>query len=284
MNSVAGSAAKPANAGGFEHEPLEPASSGAGEVLRQRELLYFLAWRDVKVRYKQAALGVAWALLQPLMTMVTFTFVFGRVAAMPTDGIPYPLFSYSALVLWTYFASTLSQAGNSLVSNSNLITKIYFPRVFLPASSAVGGLLDIAVSSLFLVALMIYYHVGFHWTVLLAPLFVLELVMFVLGVSMVLAALNVRYRDVKYTIPFVTQIWMFLTPIIYPSSYLPEKYRIVMTLNPLTGIIEGFRAAVLGGRGIDWAAAGAAGAVTVAVFAAGLLYFRRTERVFADIV
>src|ERR1700682_5225280 len=195
------------------------------EVWRSREILYFLAWRDVKVRYKQAALGVAWAVLQPLFTMITFTFFFGRLAGIPSDGVPYPLFSYSALLLWTYFSVTLSQVGNSLVVNSSLITKIYFPRVLLPAAAAAGGLLDLLVGSTFLVAMMFYYRVTLHWTILLTPLFVAQTALLVMGVGMLLAALNVRYRDVKYTIPFLTQIGLFVTPIIYPVSFLPHLHQ-----------------------------------------------------------
>src|SRR3984893_506346 len=176
------------------------------EVCRSREILYFLSWRDVKVRYKQASLGIAWAVLQPLFTMITFAFFFGKLAGIPSDGVPYPLFSYSALLLWTYFAVTLSQVGNSLVSNSSLITKIYFPRVLLPAAAAFGGLLDLVVSSVFLIGMLLYYHVTPRWTMLLTPIFVGQTVLLVMGAGMLLAALNVRYRDVKYTIPFLTQI------------------------------------------------------------------------------
>jgi lipopolysaccharide transport system permease protein len=255
----------------------------ASEVWRARETLYFLAWRDVKVRYKQAVLGVAWAVLQPLFTMITFAFFFGKLAGIPSEGIPYPLFSYSALLLWTYFAATLSQVGNSLIANSSLITKIYFPRVLLPASAALAGLLDLAVSSVFLVGMMLYYRVAPHWTVLLAPIFVIETVLLVMGVGMLLAALNVRYRDVKYTIPFVTQIGLFITPIIYPVTFLPHRFQALLALNPMTGVIEGFRACLFGGS-FDWTVVACSWIVTLFLLLAGSLHFKSTERAFADIV
>ena len=254
------------------------------EIWRSREILYFLAWRDVKVRYKQAALGVAWAVLQPLFTMVTFSFFFGRLAGIPSDGVPYPLFSYAALLLWTYFAVTLAQVGNSLINNASLITKIYFPRVLLPAAAAFGGLLDLVVGSVFLIAMMIYYRVTPHWTLLLTPIFVAQTVLLVMGAGMLLAAMNVRYRDVKYTIPFLTQIGLFVTPIIYPVSFLPHRFQGWLALNPMTGVIQGFRACLFGGGTFDWDVMGASWIVTLLLLLIGSLHFRSTERVFADIV
>jgi lipopolysaccharide transport system permease protein len=254
------------------------------EVWRSREILYFLAWRDVKVRYKQAALGVAWAVLQPLFTMITFAFFFGRLAGIPSDGVPYPLFSYSALLLWTYFSVTLSQVGNSLVANSSLITKIYFPRVLLPAAAAVGGLLDLLVGAVFLVGMMLYYRVTPHWTILLTPVFVAQTALLVMGAGMLLAALNVRYRDVKYTIPFLTQIGLFVTPIIYPVGFLPHRYQGWLALNPMAGVIEGFRGCLLGVGSVDWGLVASSWALTLLMLLIGGLHFRSTERVFADIV
>jgi len=253
------------------------------EVWRCREILYFLALRDVKVRYKQAVLGVAWAVLQPLFTMVTFAFIFGRLAGLPSNGVPYPLFSYSGLLLWVYFSVTLGQVGNSLVNNSTLITKIYFPRVLLPAAAAFGGLLDLLVGSLVLVALMIYYHVTPTWTVILTPIFVAQSALLVMGAGMLLAALNVRFRDVKYTIPFLTQLGLFVTPIIYPVAFLPHRVQPWLALNPMAGIVEGFRACLLGGA-IDWPLIGCSWVVTLVLLLLGGLHFRSTERVFADIV
>lgn len=254
------------------------------EMWHQRELLYFLAWRDVKVRYKQAALGMTWAIIQPLFTMITFTFFFGKLAGIPSDGVPYPLFSYSALVLWMYFSVTLSQAGNSLISNSNLITKVYFPRVFLPAASALAGILDCAIGFLFLIVMMVYYGIVPTWHILLAPVFVFQLVVLTFGISMCLAAMNVQYRDVKYTIPFITQLWLFVTPIIYPVTFVPEQYRWLLAFNPIAGIIEGFRASVLGIGQIHWDLVEMSWLITVLILVVGAAYFRSTERRFADIV
>src|SRR5579864_2335856 len=254
------------------------------EIWRSREILYFLAWRDVKVRYKQAVLGVAWAVLQPLFTMIIFTFFFGRLAAIPSDGVPYPLFSYSALLLCTYFSITLSLVGNSLISNASLITKIYFPRVLLPGAAALGGLLDLLVSSVFLVAMMVYYRAAVRWTILLTPLFIAETVLLVLGAGMLLAALNVRYRDVKYTIPFLTQIGLFVTPVIYPVNFLPHRYQWLLALNPMAGVIEGFRGCLLGIGSINWELVASSWVVTLLLLVVGGLHFRSTERVFADIV
>lgn len=259
-------------------------SESLSELWRFRELLYFLAWRDVKVRYKQAALGVAWAVIQPLFTMIIFTLFFGRLAGMSSEGIPYPLFSYCALLPWTYFSTTLSQAGNSLIGNSNLITKVYFPRALLPAASALGGFPDFLVGSGFLVAMMIYYRVKPGWSLLLAPLFIFGMMVLVFGVSMLLAAMNVRYRDVKYAIPFLIQMWLFITPIIYPVTFIPRKYQQVLALNPMAGIVEGFRACLFPSRPMDLMLVGTSALVTLLVLIVGAVYFRRTERTFADII
>jgi lipopolysaccharide transport system permease protein len=270
---------------GCDHENQVYGVMGAwlSEIWHSREILYYLAWRDVKVRYKQAVLGAAWAVLQPLFTMITFTFFFGRLAGIPSDGVPYPLFSYAGLLLWTYFAVTLATTGNSLVANASLVTKIYFPRVLLPAAAAAAGLLDLAVGSIFLVALLLYYHVGPHWTMLLTPIFVGQTVLLVTGVGMLLAALNVRFRDIKYTIPFLTQIGLFVTPIIYPVTFLPDKYQPWLALNPMTGVVQGFRACLFG-QAIDWRVQACSWIVTLGLLLLGSLYFRSTERVFADIV
>jgi lipopolysaccharide transport system permease protein len=254
------------------------------ELWRFRELLYFLAWRDVKVRYKQAAFGALWAIIQPLFTMLIFTFFFGRMAKMPSDGIPYPLFCYSALVPWIYFSGTLGQAGNSLVSNSSLITKIYFPRVLLPAASALGGLLDFAVGSSFLIAMMIYYKITPSWTLIFWPLAVLGMVLVSMGVSMLFAAANVKYRDVKHVIPFLVQLGLFVTPVIYPTDFLPAKLRPLLALNPLSGVMEAFRASLFPHRAPDFALLGSSMAIALALFVAGALYFHRAERTFADII
>jgi lipopolysaccharide transport system permease protein len=259
-------------------------SEWLAELWRYRELLYFFAWRDVKVRYKQAALGAAWAILQPLLTMVIFTLFFGRLAGIPSDGIPYPLFSYGALVLWTYFSGAIGQAAQSLVSNSNLLTKVYFPRVTLPASSAVSGLLDFCVGLIFLIVLMAYYRVQPGWSLLWAPVFLAALVLLTVGTSLLLAALNVRYRDIKYAIPFLVQLWLFVTPVIYPAKLIPRRFQALVALNPLSGIVEGFRSCLFPGRQFDVTLTTVSLVMTAIVFLAGAFYFRRTERAFADII
>jgi lipopolysaccharide transport system permease protein len=254
------------------------------ELIRYRELLYFFAWRDVKVRYKQAALGAAWAIIQPFTTMFVFTIFFGRLAGVPSDGVPYSIFSFCGLVAWMYFSSVLSQAGNSLISNSNLVTKVYFPRILLPASTAVGGLLDLLIASSMLVAMMIYYKVPATWGLLAAPLFIGLMVLLVLGLGMFLAAMNVRYRDIKYVIPFALQLGLFVTPIIYPITFVPESFRYLLALNPMAGIVGGLRASVLGTAMPSAYVIGMSCGISLLVFVVGLVYFRRVEREFADVV
>jgi lipopolysaccharide transport system permease protein len=260
-------------------------SSGwLAELWRYRELLYFLAWRDVKVRYKQALFGAAWAVAQPLFTMAIFTLFFGRLAGVPSGNMPYPLFSFCGLVAWMYFSSTLTQAGNSLVSNSSLLTKVYFPRALLPAATALGGILDLLVCLACLGAMMIYYKVHPTWALLLVPWVLLLMIVLVVGMSMLLAALNVRFRDVKYVVPFMVQLWLFVTPIIYPISFLPQKYQQLVALNPMTGIVEALRACIVWDPGFDWSLIGTSGVITLLVFVAGVAYFRKAEREFADVV
>jgi lipopolysaccharide transport system permease protein len=278
-----------------EHEPLPPIPQpreeiGAAraewmsELWHFRELLYFLAWRDVKVRYKQAAFGAAWAIIQPLFTMLIFTFFFGRMANIPTSGIPYPLFFYATLVPWMYFAGTLGQAGNSLVTNAPLITKIYFPRVLLPASSVLSGLLDFCVGSSFLAVMMVYYRVRPTWTLLLWPLVVLLLLLVTLGISMWFAALNVRYRDVKHVIPFIIQLGLWVSPVLYPVSYLSPRWRPILALNPLSAVLEGFRACIFPHRQVDWNLMATSLGTALLFFLIGALYFRKAEQSFADII
>ena len=264
--------------------------AGDGEVgvLRElwsyRELFYFLAWRDVKVRYKQTILGVLWALLHPLFTMLIFTVVFGRLAKVPTDDVPRPIFYFSALLPWTYFSSTITNAGLSLTSNAGLLTKIYFPRVILPAAPVLSGFLDFLIGSLLLVGFIGYYRIPLGVHLLLWPLLVLHLIALALGVGMFLAALNVKYRDIKYAIPFGIQLWLFVTPIIYPTSVIPGRFQWLLSLNPLTGLIEGFRAALVPSRPVPWSALGTSLAVTAVIFVVSVFYFRQTEKAFADIV
>jgi lipopolysaccharide transport system permease protein len=259
-------------------------SESASELWHFRELLYFLAWRDVKVRYKQAAFGAAWAIIQPLFTMLIFTFFFGRMASIPTGGIPYPLFFYTTLVAWTYFAGTLGQAGNSLVSNASLITKIYFPRILLPASSALSGLLDFGVGSSFLIVMMLYYRIKPTWTLLFWPLAVLDMLIVTLGISMLLAALNVRYRDIKHVIPFMIQLGLWVSPVLYPASYLSPRWRPMLALNPLSAVMEGFRACLFPNSQVDWNLMATSLGVSLAIVIVGALYFRKAEQTFADII
>jgi len=276
-----------------KHIPLVPqqgedVSAGrwewTSELWHFRELLYFLAWRDVKVRYKQAAFGAAWAIIQPLFTMLIFTFFFGRMANIPNGGIPYPLFFYTTLVAWTYFAGTLGQAGNSLVSNSSLITKIYFPRILLPASSALSGLLDFGVGSSFLVVMMLYYRITLSWKILFWPLVVLDMLVVTLGISMWLAALNVRYRDVKHVIPFMIQLGLWVSPVLYPASYLSPRWRPLLAFNPLTAVMEGFRVCLFPDRQVNWGTMATSFGTSLISFVIGALYFRKAEKTFADII
>ncbi len=248
-----------------------------------RELLYFLTWRDVKVRYKQTELGIAWAIIQPLLTMIIFTLFFGRLAGVPSDNIPYPVFAYAGLLAWTFFANAITNSGNSLVGNANLITKVYFPRMLIPGAAVAAGLVDFAIAFLILVALMVYYSIGVTWSILMFPLLVVLTTLLALGTGMWLSALNVKYRDVRFALPFLVQLWMFLSPVIYPASFLPAQYRWLLWLNPMAGIIEGYRSALFG-RPFDWIALGVSAAITMFLLVYSSYSFRRMEKNFADIV
>lgn len=254
------------------------------DVWAYRELLFFLVWRDVKVRYKQTALGAAWAILQPLMTMVVFSVFFGRLANMPSDGIPYPVFAFTALLPWQLFAYALSESGNSLVSSQNLITKVYFPRLVIPIAAVLGGLVDFGIAFVVLLGLLWYYGVVPTAAVGLLPLFVLLAVFTALAAGLWLSALNVMYRDVRYTIPFLTQLWMFATPVAYPSSLVPERWRALYGLNPMAGVVEAFRWALLGKAQPPGALLIVSVVVVIALLVGGLVYFRRMETTFADVV
>lgn len=248
-----------------------------------RELLYFLTWRDVKVRYKQTELGVAWAIIQPLFTMLVFTLFFGRLAGVPSDNVPYPVFAYAGLLAWTFFANAITNSGNSLVGSANLITKVYFPRMLIPAAAVAAGLVDFAFAFVILVLLMIYYGVGITWTIVMFPLLMLLTTLLALGMGLWLSALNVKYRDVRFALPFLVQLWMFVSPVIYPTSFLPAKFRWVIVLNPMTGIIEGYRSALFG-RPFNWIALGSSAAITLGLLFYASSSFRRMEKTFADIV
>jgi len=267
---------------------IEPArgrlSLRLGELWEYRELLHFLTWRDIQVRYKQTLLGAAWAILQPLMTMVVFSLFFGKLAKMPSDGLPYPLFSLAALVPWTFFAYALNQSANSLVQSANLIKKVYFPRLAVPIASVLSGVVDFAVALALLLAMMPCYGVNPTWKIVwLAPLFLLALITS-LGVGVWLAALNVQYRDVRYVVPFLTQFWLFATPIAYPSSLLPEPWRTVYGINPMVGVVEGFRWALLGAATAPGPMVAVSALAALAVLASGVAYFRAMEKTFADTV
>lgn len=257
---------------------------GLRDVWRYRELLYFLTWRDVKVRYKQTALGAAWAILQPLLSMLIFTLFFGRLAGISSEGLPYPLFAYAGLLLWTFFANAVSNSGNSLVGSANLITKIYFPRMIIPGAAVGAGLVDFAIAFLVLIGLMIYYGIGFSWAILMMPVVLGLATLLALGLGMWLSALNVKYRDIRYAIPFMIQLWMFVSAVFYPLGIVPERWRWVLLMNPLTGIVENFRISLFAHKSFDWTALGVSAAVTLFVLVYSLYAFRRMERTFADIV
>ena len=255
------------------------------ELWAFRDLLYFLSWRDLKVKYKQTTLGVAWAILQPFLAMVVFSVLFGKLAKVPSDGIPYPIFVYAGLLPWNFFSSSLSSSGNSLVGSSNLITKVYFPRLIIPASASLTCLVDFLIASSILIGMMFLYHFTPNiYGIILLPALVALILMVSVGCGLWLSALNVEYRDFQYVIPFLVQIWMFVTPVIYPVSMLPEKYRWVLSLNPMGGIIEGFRAAVLGHQAISWTPLVISAGAGIFIFLTGLLYFRKMERSFADVI
>ena len=267
---------------------IEPPKSWVSLQLRDlwqfRELLYFLTWRDVKVRYKQTLLGAAWAILQPLLTMLIFTLLFGRLAGIKSGGIPYPLFAYGGLLIWIFFANSITNSGNSLVGSAHLITKIYFPRMIIPAAAVGAGLVDLVLAFVVQIAMMVYYHVRVTWAIGMIPVLVLLVTLLALGVGMWLSAMNVKYRDIRYAIPFLVQLWMFASPVIYPLSMLPAKWQWLLTLNPLTGIIQNFRIALFGNQAFEWKSLGVSALITVVVLIYSALTFRRMERHFADIV
>ncbi|MCA1628895.1 MAG: ABC transporter permease [Acidobacteria bacterium] len=254
-----------------------------GDLWAYRELLYFLTWRDVKVRYKQTLMGAAWVVIQPLMLMLIVTLVFNRFARLGAGALPYPLFAYSGLLLWTFFSTAVSSSTHSLTSNSNLITKVYFPRLFVPAAAVAAGLVDLSIASVILAALMIYYGVALTISLALAPLFVALLTLFALGVGTLVSALTVKYRDLRHALPFLLQFWMFASPVIYPTTIVPGRWRWLLVVNPLTGVIEGFRAS-LTGEAVDRRAVAVSAITAVIVCALALYVFRRTEDTFADVI
>lgn len=266
---------------------IEPRKSRVALNLRDlwqyRDLLYILTMRDIKVRYKQTALGAAWAIIQPLFTMLIFTLFFGKLAGMPSDNIPYPLFAYAGLLPWTFFANAVTNSGNSLVGNSNLITKVYFPRMIIPMSAVASGLLDFLIAFGLLVVLMFYYGVALSINILMLPVLVILTSLLAIGIGMWMSALNVKYRDIRYALPFLIQLGMFASPIIYPASLVPEKWRWLLALNPLTGQIEAYRAAFFG-KPFDSLALGFSAILTFVVLIYAALMFKKMEKGFADII
>jgi len=266
---------------------IESGRRWAGLDLRDlwahRDLFYFLVWRDVKVRYKQTALGVAWAVLQPVLTMVVFTAIFGRLAGVPSDGEPYPIFVYAGLLPWNFFNQAVTSSSNSLVGNATLITKVYFPRLVIPGAAVGAGLVDFAIAAVILFVMAFHYGAVFGAGVLMLIPLALMTTLFAAGAGMWMSALNVKYRDVRYALPFVLQIWMYMTPIIYPVTFIPARWRWVIALNPLSGIIQGFRSAIFG-RPFDWSGIALSAAVTLTVLIYAAYAFRRMEKEFADII
>ena len=270
------------------HTRIEPSkgwiSLGLKDLWQYRELLFFLTWRDIKVRYKQTALGAAWAVIQPLFTMLVFTLFFGRLAKVPSDGIPYPLFSYTALLPWQLFAYALTESSNSVVANERLITKVYFPRLVVPLASILAGLVDFVIAFTLVVGMMVWYGVRPTWAVLTLPCFVILAMATALGVGLWLSALNVKYRDVRYTLNFIVQFWLFASPVAYSSTLVPARWRPFYGLNPMAGVIEGFRWALLGKAQAPGAMLWVSVVVVALVLVGGLYYYRRMEKTFADVV
>ncbi len=254
------------------------------EMWRYRELLFFLAWRDVKIRYKQTVFGVGWAVIQPVMTMVVFSLFFGKLASIPSDGVPYPVFSLAALVPWTFFASGITQSANSLVGSQHLIKKVYFPRLIIPLSNIFTGLVDFGIAFLVLIGMCLAFHIEPTRDLLWLPLFLVLALVTALGTGLWLSALNVQFRDVRYTLPFLTQLWLFATPIAYPSSLVPEKWQVVYALNPMVGVVEGFRWALLGTETAPGPMVLVSSIVALTLLATGIAFFRRMEKTFADVL
>lgn len=254
-----------------------------GDLWEYRELLYFLVWRDIKIRYKQTVLGAAWAIIQPLATMVVFTVIFGRLAKIPSEGIPYPIFSYCALLPWNYFAIALDRSSNSLVNNAQLLSKVYFPRLVIPLAGVSAGVVDFGIAFLVLIGIMLFYGIAPTVTALALPAFLLLAMATALGVSLWLSALNVQYRDIRYVIPFLIQFWMYATPVVYSSSLIPERWRVLYGLNPMAGVVEGFRWALVGANAPGPMLAMSM-AMVLLILISGAFYFRHMEKTFADVV
>lgn len=254
------------------------------QVWRYREMLYFLVWRDVILRFKQTVVGAAWVILQPIITMLIFTLIFSRVAKIPSDGIPYPVFAFTALLPWTYFSQALARSSGSVVNNSNLVTKIYFPRLLIPLAASIAPAVDLVFSFLVLLALLAWFRIALTWTILAIPLYLGLAVMTALSIGLWFSALNVRYRDVGNIIPFLIQVWMYASPVVYPVRMVPEKWRVLYSLNPMVGVIEGFRWAVFGKQSPDFMMTAMSATVVLVLMFGGIVYFKRVERTFADVI
>ncbi len=275
----------------IQHLVIEPRASWVAidlrDIWRYRELFYFLTWRDVKVRYKQTALGAAWAIIQPLFNMLLFTLLFGKLARLPSDNIPYPLFAFAGLLPWTFFSNAVNSSGNSIVGSSHLITKVYFPRLIIPAASVLACVVDFVFAFAVMIVLLVWYRIPVTINILMLPFLLLLTSTLAFGVGTWLSAWNVRFRDIRYVLPYLIQFWMFATPIIYPASLLPEHFRIYFALNPMTGIVEAYRVALLSGANgakFNWVSLGFATIITLAVLVYAAYDFRRMEKTFADIV
>ncbi len=266
-------------------EPGKGAKQYWRDLWQYRELFYFLAWRDILVRYKQTVIGIAWSVIRPLLTMVVFTFVFGKLAKLPSGGVPYPILVYSAMLPWQFFANSLSESSNSLISNANMLSKIYFPRLIIPTSAVVVSLADFLISFIILAALMVWYKFIPGWRILSLPFFLFLALIAAMGFGLWLASLNVKYRDFRYIVPFIVQFGLYISPVGFSSSIVPEKWRLLYSLNPMVGVIDGFRWAILGkGAQIYWPGFCLSLALTLGVFIWGVWYFRKTERTFADVI
>jgi lipopolysaccharide transport system permease protein len=267
---------------------VEPTRGWLGINLRElwdyRDLLFFLSWRDISVRYKQTALGAVWVILQPFLTMVVFTFIFGKLANISSEGAPYPIFCFAALLPWQYFSTTLNSSANSLVNNANLLSKVYFPRLLIPLSTLFPTLVDFAISFLVLLGLLFHYRFALTWNALWLPAFLILLMTTVFGIGLWFAALNIHYRDIRYIVPFIMQFGMFVSPVVYPSSVVPQRWQAVYAVNPMVGVIEGFRWALLGKEVLPGKMIAISTAVAMLVLLGGIFYFRRAEKNFADIV
>ncbi len=266
-------------------EPGKKAKQYWRDLWNYRELFYFLAWRDILVRYKQTVIGIAWSVIRPLLTMMVFTVVFGKLAKLPSEGVPYPILVFAAMLPWQFFANSLSESSNSLINNANMLSKVYFPRLIVPTSSVIVSLVDFMISFVILAALMVWYHFIPDWRMLTLPLFLLLALLAAFGFGLWMAALNVKYRDFRYIVPFIVQFGLYISPVGFSSSVVPEKWRLLYSINPMVGVIDGFRWAILGGETqIFWPGFAISVTLTLLIFILGIWYFRKMERTFADVI